>query len=129
MNGERPVSREEEDLRERSTKKVKGGEHTFTNDSTVPINYADIYEDTEKEASVRWSYKETFLGVSDGDHEKESEGIVRLNVGVDGSESDKTMGVLGDMKLQIIEKKNAEYDCPEIVIPPRAEERLARPWK
>lgn len=32
------------------------------------------------------------------------------------------------MRLSIIEKKHGDYDCPEIVIPPREEERICRPW-
>lgn len=36
---------------------------------------------------------------------------------------------MADMNLQIIGKKHGDYDCPEIVIPPHAEERLPRPWK
>lgn len=62
MNGDRTESREEEDLPEWSTKKVKGGEHNFTKDSTVPISYADIYDDSDNGEQVKRSYKETILG-------------------------------------------------------------------
>lgn len=62
MLEDRPPSREEEVLRERNTKKVKGGEHPFSNDSTVPIDYSNLFEDMKKEEQPRRSYKETVLG-------------------------------------------------------------------
>lgn len=125
MSGNRPPSREEEDLRERSTKKVKGGEHPFTNESTAPIDYSDIYEDMEKEEEpIKRSYKATVLGITGEDMEGTSAGTGNKEPAPDYGKFH-----VGNMNLQIIEKKHAGFDCPEIVIPSHAEERLARPWK
>lgn len=130
MSGEQSKSREETDLLEQNTKKVKGGEHASTNDWTMPIDYADIYEDNENEAPVRRSYKETVLGVATHDeHGIGKDGSMSASEEGTGSEGDKDRSLVGDMNLQIIEKKIGGYNCLEIVIPPHAEERLSRPCK
>lgn len=71
------------------------------------------------------SYKETVLGVS------EDTGAMK-DIGSDPgatAEEGRSEKHLGGMDLQIVEKTHSKYECPEIIIPPSAKERLCRPWK
>lgn len=125
--GDRDVSREEEDLQDRSTKNVKGGEHTFATTSTGLVSYADIGDPPMEDVQGKRSYKETVMGLHAG--EKEDDDTGDEEGGHMGEAQDDGEYTMGCMDLQIVEKTHGGYECPEIVIPPRAEVRLCRPWK
>lgn len=82
-----------------------------------------------QEETAKKSYKEIVLGVTNGSQEAPVGVSEPTTNGDKGAASSSSRPHLGDMNLQIIEKKYEGYDCPEIVIPPHAEERLSRPWK
>lgn len=121
--GDMSETMKEEDLRHRSSKKVKGGSHEFSNDSTRPLSYADVVDEMEVGDAAKKSYKETVLGIDAGSG---SGGSKTVQTPIDGADAD---GIFHGMQLKIIEKTHGGHDCPEIVIPPHAEERLCRPWK
>lgn len=72
------------------------------------------------------SYKETVLGITAGSGSEGSKNGTDRTEDTTGYEGE---GALGGMRLQIVEKRYGGHECPEIVIPPHAEERLCRPWK
>lgn len=90
-------SKEEDDLKARSSKKVKGGEHEFSNSSSQPVSYADMVAgETGEEANTqRRSFKDTVLGKMVG------VGEVLKEVGEDATpeEVEETVG-----RITIIEK-------------------------
>lgn len=61
------TSREEEDLKARSSKKVKGGEHRFSVRSSLPVSYFEVHEGgfTSSLAADGCSYKDSLMGASD----------------------------------------------------------------
>ncbi|WJX41490.1 hypothetical protein P8452_28837 [Trifolium repens] len=66
-DAERQLSTEETDQVERSEKKVKRKAPDYTGDSSMPVSYADIYEqagDVRGEDN-RQSYKQSLLGGDD----------------------------------------------------------------
>lgn len=124
-NPDRGASKEEEDLSECNTKKVKGGEHEFSNISTAPIVYDDLVEPREEVNPVMRSYKEMVLGIEAGGGGKSGH-AGKDSKGIDDDGNDDTFG---ELNLQIVEKKHGDHECPEIIVPPSAEARLCRPWK
>ncbi|MCI47622.1 hypothetical protein A2U01_0068864, partial [Trifolium medium] len=58
-------SKAELDLQERSTKKIKEGEHEFSNLSSGPKDYSDLVELQSMEVTGEKSYKEMVVGDDD----------------------------------------------------------------
>lgn len=114
----------------RSIKRVKGGDHTFSNDSSMPVSYADIGDNLPKEGSKVRSYRDSVLGQTpkttpvggDAGGTPTDEGVIK------SQDYDMNYDHLS-MRLSIIKKKHGDYDCPEIVIPLREEDRICRPWR
>lgn len=61
----RETSMEEEDLKARSSKKVKGGDHSFSKDASCPTSYADLPEEPINtiDGEKGTSYQDPQLGV------------------------------------------------------------------
>lgn len=63
MEGERRCeTSEEEDLRDQSIKKVKGGDHSFSHESSMPMSYADIGEKPHEDGTKAKSNQDSVLG-------------------------------------------------------------------
>ncbi|MCH94907.1 hypothetical protein A2U01_0015877 [Trifolium medium] len=58
-------SKDEEDLQDRSTKKVKGGEQNFSGTSSLPKNYADAMEMQQERVERGRSYKAMVVAQDD----------------------------------------------------------------
>lgn len=64
----RLLSKEEKDLVDQSTKKVKGGEHIFSAKSSLPISYAHLVEEPKMatKGGSKKLYKDSVLGIDEG---------------------------------------------------------------
>lgn len=116
--------------RETLRRSRRGGGHSFSNDSSVHICYADIEDQLQAEGTNARSYKDSVLGHTITT--PSSEGIKAHTTDKDGTEEINDNDMSYDhlsMKLNIFEKKHGEYDCLEMVIPPREEAMICRPWR
>ncbi|GAU32700.1 hypothetical protein TSUD_145740 [Trifolium subterraneum] len=93
---------DERDLQERSTKKIKDGEHEFSNQSSVPKDYSDLMDLLSKEIGGGRSYKATFVGEVEEEMLKDTLEDEGSDVGEGDAEG-----------IRIEEKKFGEYECPE----------------
>ncbi|MCH88334.1 hypothetical protein A2U01_0009218, partial [Trifolium medium] len=116
---------EEDDLMERSLKKIKGGEKPFEPGSSQPISYADIEGSPKVRDTHRVkSYKNSLLGVEeeethDEEEEKEfSEGDEDREWRPD--EGNKFTG------MKVVERQRGEHACPDFVLTEEEEARLQK---
>jgi hypothetical protein len=112
---------EEKDLLERSTKKKKEGDQTFSNHSSTPKDYRDVVDMKTREENAE-SYRNKVLGLKTRSMEEGGEDLE--DEGEEGEEED---GVEGGMKIE--EHAIGEYECPEFIFSKLEEKRLYRPWK
>jgi hypothetical protein len=113
-------TKDETDLQERSTKKIKGGEHDFSNHSSGPKDYSDLIDLQAMEKGGERSYKAIVTGVT-------GEGGKETNM-EDGEESDKE-GTEEETAIRVEETKLGGYECPEFVFSKEEEKRIHRPWR
>ncbi|PNX62907.1 hypothetical protein L195_g061366, partial [Trifolium pratense] len=82
-------SKDEIDLQERSTKKIKSGEHDYSNHSSAPKDYSDLIDLQAMEKGGRRSYRDKVTGV-------ENKGDEEINVEDEGGsdeEGEKDAGI------------------------------------
>jgi hypothetical protein len=103
---------ENEDLHDRSTKKIKGGEQIFSGASTMPKNYVDTLISQHDRADGERSYKEMVIGQDDKE---------------DKSDSDKED--FAEEEMEVKEGLSGEYECPEFVFSKSEEKRIYKPWR
>jgi hypothetical protein len=107
---------EEKDQQERSTKKKKQGEHSFSNQSSLPKDYSDAVDMQVNGGS----YRDTVLGTA-------KQGRTR---GVDVEEEEEDEDGDGDMEgMKVEERVIGDYECPEFIFSKKEEKRLYRPWR
>ncbi|XP_058763130.1 uncharacterized protein LOC131636537 [Vicia villosa] len=99
---------EEEDPRERSTKKFKGKGLDGIEDNIVFVHSG---------AQKPISFKELFLGST-------SESFQQISQEEHGVTDTNLCG-----EMQIAEHRFGEYECPEIILSEKEEERIAGPWR
>jgi hypothetical protein len=119
---DRQLSTEETDQVERSEKKVKRKAADYTGDSSMPISYADIYEQ-EGDAvggNPKQSYKHSLLG---GDENLNQHAQHVEMDAEDDAEEDEFTG------LKVVERKVGQYDCPEFILSEKEETRIQKPWR
>ncbi|KAK2359196.1 zinc ion binding / nucleic acid binding protein [Trifolium repens] len=119
---DRQLSTEEADQMERSEKKIKRKAAEYTGDSTMPISYADIYDNGGEThgASAKQSYKQSLLGEEEELNQNNHSAYMEAE---ENEEDDEFEG------LKVVEKKVGEYDCPEFILSEREESRIQRPWR
>lgn len=117
------VTREEEDQKLRSSKKVKGGKHAFFNESSKPVCYGDLVDEglEERSANVKRSFKETVVGQNCSADKEQEEG--RL---YDDKVEDEEMF---DGCIVVEEKMLGRHECPVFNLSKWEEARIQRPWK
>lgn len=118
----RKLSQEEEDLMDRSKKKVKRGEHVFTGESSQPNSYAVIMKPVGSLEKRKPSYEYSFLGRS-GDESvfSSDEEISKDNEGEDVESDSK-------IEFRIEERKLGQYDCPTFILSKCEQKRIKKPW-
>ncbi|WJX16517.1 hypothetical protein P8452_06530 [Trifolium repens] len=86
----------------RSEKKAKSNGEQFSGESSMPVSYADLYQNSGDNvtADKAMSYKQTLLG-----EDAEMHG------------------------LQVVEQQVGGYDCPMFQLSRREETRIHKPWK
>ncbi|PNX84577.1 hypothetical protein L195_g040639, partial [Trifolium pratense] len=120
-NPESEKSKEDEDLKERSTKKSKFGNQQFSDPNRVPVNYSDLGDSEEQEGNKggHMTYKNMVLGVSETvEGEK-----------IDSEKEEDEMEEAEGEGLKVEERVLGTYPCPEIVLSRYEEKRIQRPWK
>ncbi|KAK2417955.1 hypothetical protein QL285_040196 [Trifolium repens] len=100
-----PVSTEHPDDGERSEKKVKRKAAEYTGESTMPVSYADIYDQgsDDIEKTPRVSYKQSLLGGEEDLPQGDNNSDMEADVDEDDGEF---------VGLSVVEKKIGQYDCP-----------------
>jgi hypothetical protein len=112
-------SKDERDLQERSTKKIKGGDHEFSKHSSSPKDYSDLVMLQSLSTGGGKSYKQTVTGEDEEDERlKDAEED-------EGSDDEETE----EVGIRVEENKIGDYDCPEFVLSKLEEKRIHRPWK
>ncbi|GAU24526.1 hypothetical protein TSUD_156380 [Trifolium subterraneum] len=86
-------SKDEEDFKERSTKKVKGGEQLFSGNSSLPKNYADATDMLHERVEGGKSYKAMVVGLDD---EKEVAADVDKDDHKDNNEADNIVQIIDE---------------------------------
>lgn len=116
-------SKEEEDLKARSSKKSKGGDHVFVEGRPPPVSYADLDTDNQKKRT----FKETVLGLT-SDLSKGDEPVEEASESQMGEpeEVDEFGSVIN---IKIVEKKVGDYECPSFLLSNKERIRIQRPWK
>ncbi|CAJ2657275.1 unnamed protein product [Trifolium pratense] len=105
-------SKDEEDLQERSTKKMKVGSERMK-DTTAEVHSPEV-EDTGGK-----SYRDMVLGKTGGDESDEE------------NEGDETEGKNkeGGEGMKVEERMDGSYVCPEFIFSKLEEKRIYRPWR
>ncbi|PNX92703.1 hypothetical protein L195_g015844 [Trifolium pratense] len=112
-------SKDEEDLQERSTKKMKGGHEEGRLSSAQPNETTEgVHSKVAEEVGGR-SYCDMVLGRKGGygSGEEEDDNEIGEKEGEDG----------GNMKVE--ERMDGNYACPEFVFSKLEEKRIYRPWR
>ncbi|MCH83894.1 hypothetical protein A2U01_0004722 [Trifolium medium] len=112
-------SKDEIDLQERSTKKIKGGEHDYSNHSSALKDYSDLVDLQAMEKGGGRSYRDTVTG-------KEMECEKETEVDGEGGSEEEEEKVAG---IRVEEKEIGGYECPEFVFSKTEEKRIHRPWR
>jgi hypothetical protein len=112
-------TKDEEDQHARSTKKIKEGDHQFSDLSTLPKNYSDLIDLQKGKDESERSYRDTVLGRSGGVDTEEDE---------TDADEEETMEN-GEKDVKIEECKVGGYDCPAFVLSKNEEKRIHRPWR
>ncbi|WJX57761.1 hypothetical protein P8452_43287 [Trifolium repens] len=97
---------EEKDLQERSTKKKKEGDHSFSNNSSLPKDYSDAMD----MQVTGGSYRDTVLG-----RNRHDKAEVRDGEEEEGEEEEQDEGE--GMKVE--ERVIGDYECPEFIFSKR----------
>jgi hypothetical protein len=122
--GNQPMAAEEERMK-RSEKKVKSNGEQFSGESSMPVSYADLYQNNRHNVTAEnaMSYKQTLLG-EDAEMHGEREGE-------DGMyEEEKEQDLYDEYAgLQVVEQQVGGYDCPMFQLSRREEARIHKPWK
>ncbi|WJX42021.1 hypothetical protein P8452_29302 [Trifolium repens] len=117
MNGPEK-SKDEEDLQQRSTKKKKEGDHSFSHHSTLPKDYSDVVN-MQMDGTGGGSYKDkvtgTTVSVEDGSEKEEEE-----------KEDEEEEGV---ESMKVEERYVGDYECPQFIFSKKEEKHLYRPWR
>jgi hypothetical protein len=109
---------DEKDLQERSTKKKKEGEHTFSAQSSIPKDYSDAIE-MQNAGSAEGSYRDMVMGRKHG---------TDLDDGrIDEDESSEEEA--DEERLKVVTGQVGNYDCPEVILSKLEEKRIYRPWR
>jgi hypothetical protein len=111
-------SKDEQDLRERSTKKKKEGEHLFSTRSSLPTDYTDVVIMNATDGR-EGSYRDKVIG-RDGRVEEDEEGEDEERA--DEEEED-------GVSMQVEECRVGDYECPKFIFSTKEEKRLYRPWR
>lgn len=126
------LSKEEKDPIDRSSKKVIGGDRSFSSHSSLPVSYVDVVDDPfmEDSGGGKKSYKDSVLGTSNGgasapDSEDEYEERVDAPNGDGAEKIDPEEEEIG---VTVVEGKLGTYDCPRFQLTEKEEERIRRPW-
>ncbi|WJX36677.1 hypothetical protein P8452_24530 [Trifolium repens] len=109
----------------RSEKKAKSNGEQFSGESSMPVSYADLYQNSGDNvtADKAMSYKQTLLG-EDAEMHGEREGADRM------SEEEKEQDLYDEYAgLQVVEQQVGGYDCPMFQLSRREEARIHKPWK
>jgi hypothetical protein len=119
---DRQLSVEETNQVERSEKKVKRKATEYTGESSMPVSYADVYEQGQvaNGENAKLSYKQSLLGEDAGQE------LNNHNVEMDAEEE---IDEDEFASLQVVEKKVGPYDCPEFILSEREESRIQKPWR
>lgn len=126
--GENSLSMQEKDLVDRTKKKVKGGDHSFSSEST-PISYVILHSHEGVLQRAKPSFKNVVDGKSQSD---ESDGEFYDSMDdTEGEGTDKVEqeSVPTPCEIDIEEKKVGSYDCPSFVLSSTKETRIREPWK
>jgi hypothetical protein len=105
---------DEIDLQERSTKKKKEGDQSFSNQSSLPKDYSDAIN-LQAADTNKGSYRDKVMGEQ---YEP---------MGESGDEEEEVEEAEERMKVE--ERVIGEYECPEFVFSKLEEKRLYRPWR
>jgi hypothetical protein len=110
--------KQEDDLKERSTKKVKSSEHGFTSGSSMPIVYDDLGHGERAIEDQRpiFSYKDMVMETKKSDDLYEADEV-------DEEEELDTEG------MKVVEGKIGDYDCPDFIFSTKEEKRIQKPWR
>ncbi|MCI08948.1 hypothetical protein A2U01_0030030, partial [Trifolium medium] len=115
---------EEEDLQDRSNKRIKEGNHCFSHSSTTPLVYDGIV-DVDGGNGERKSYKESITGEETVNKETTAELHGRTQNDMEDDEfSDEE-----DEGIKIEKAVYGGYACPSIVLSKKEEARIQKPWK
>lgn len=137
VSEDKPSSKEEDDLKSRSSKKVKGGEQGFTGATTGPVSYADVADHGGMEDSPKPSFKEIVMGGQVGDEDESLDSEEESDDAMEGSgdSEDNSDDFYSDgeddsiVGIEVVEKKRGAYDCPSLVLSDREQRRIHKPWK
>ncbi|MCI22775.1 hypothetical protein A2U01_0043951, partial [Trifolium medium] len=115
----------EEDRMKRSEKKAKSNGEQFSGGSSMPVSYADLYDNVGQNMNVdkTMSYKQTLLGK---DGEMHGERDVEDGMSEEEEEHDLYDEYAG---LQVLEQQVGGYECPQFKLSKREEARIHKPWK
>lgn len=110
---ERAPSSKEADLFDLSVNKVKGGEHSFSKESSSPVSYVDLHEDpNEVLGGKSKSYLDSVLGRNGGEGDSD-EGMKDSHKAT--HEGDKENEV-EKHNITIVKKKLEGYDCLKFIL-------------
>ncbi|XP_058759420.1 uncharacterized protein LOC131632707 [Vicia villosa] len=114
-------SDDELDLQERSTKKVKEGNHVFDASASSPLNYSDVLVLQPVEGEHKKKYRDKLIGTSlqvvGEEHAEEEDGDIEAD-----NEGEET-------RMRVEEVTIGGYECPNFVFSKKEEQRLYRPWR
>lgn len=137
-------TKEEDDLKNRSSKKVKAGVHGFTGAETGPVSYMEVYQGgpADGEGTLHKSYKGSLLGQEAIQELADEDDDDSMDDSMDGSEetwytdeSDEDESQEGmseeerERRIEVIEKKRGSYDCPAFKLSKKEEHRIREPWR
>ncbi|WJX46615.1 hypothetical protein P8452_33396 [Trifolium repens] len=108
---------EERNLLERSTKKKKDGDQTFSNFSSLPKDYREVMDMQAGERNGE-SYCDKVMGRKQGSRAEGDEDLVD-----EAEEEEDKEG------MTVEERVIGDYECPEFIFSKGEEKRLYRPWK
>lgn len=105
MTKEKALSAEEADLVARSVKKVKGGEQSFSKEYSLPVSYADLYEEDKEEGAgmCKRSYRDSVVGAEGGEeqcHDGGGRGEEWLDADIDEPNKEKAKERMRKMMTQ-----------------------------
>ncbi|XP_058735176.1 uncharacterized protein LOC131607134 [Vicia villosa] len=113
-------NKEEEDLKERSTRKIKDGvEDVLMKDGELSQRHGG-QEDGQGVVNIV-SYKDMVMGKNLEELEDEAE--------TDGEDEDQEMTIMGKKNMRVEEHFDGMYPCPKFIFSAYEESKIHRPWK